>query len=226
MHREPQRSSTTRASIAIYLLALIVALGLIISGFLFEGENKVSNLLLSLGTELFGGVILFFIADISFNFTGVRHVAARSLVKVAEQISQSAIFSGGNSAGQLAEEGLEEDTAYEAAPAYLQVVRLPPGTHHKEGDRIPIKGDEMRFGRNRGKVDVWLGRVGKISGVHFTIRREENKFYIVDESMNGTYVHGHRLQEKQPYPLSSGTVIKVCSNTFAEFVFYAVEAIE
>ena len=56
-----------------------------------------------------------------------------------------------------------------------------------------------------------------ISNPHFSIRQEQNQYFIVDEgSTNGTFLNGVQLRPSQPAPLQPDAIIKV-GNTQLQF---------
>lgn len=71
--------------------------------------------------------------------------------------------------------------------------------------QLPIEiGREVEESRNGFRLDY-----SKVSRLHATIRRGTNGCVISDESSNGTYVNGIRLQKGQSLTLSASQSIKI-----------------
>lgn len=66
------------------------------------------------------------------------------------------------------------------------------------------------FGRNAHAVDFHLGNIARLSNVHFYIwLGEDGNLMIRDNSTNGTWCNGSRLERGQNYMLSQGDEITV-----------------
>ncbi|KAL6944943.1 hypothetical protein ACO0QE_002385 [Hanseniaspora vineae] len=80
-----------------------------------------------------------------------------------------------------------------------QVYREPSSVKHK-----------WSFGRNPHAVDFHLGDIARLSNVHFYIwLGEDGNLMIRDNSTNGTWCNGSKLERGQNYMLSQGDEITV-----------------
>lgn len=78
------------------------------------------------------------------------------------------------------------------------------------GVQYAISDRHVTFGSDQNLCDEVIPNDRYISGKHFTIVKESDAFYIVDEqSRNGTSVNGQRIQPGQRVPLANSVFITV-----------------
>jgi len=94
------------------------------------------------------------------------------------------------------------------AIAYLNVL---VAREDRTGGKIEIYNNRTSLGRDPKVTDVQLYHLddeSSVSSLHCTIFYEQGKFYITDDnSTNGTFVNGKRLDANQPMELPDGAEI-------------------
>lgn len=88
----------------------------------------------------------------------------------------------------------------------------------KTGERIAIRGNSFRIGKERGKVDYCISDNTSISRCHVQIVRKGADYYIVDmNSTNYTFVNGVKAVPNQETPLKNHANVRLADEDF-EFV--------
>jgi Mg-chelatase subunit ChlD len=90
-----------------------------------------------------------------------------------------------------------------------KLLKYPP-----DGTEYPITGRQVSFGSEPTLCDVHIPNDQYISGKHFSIVKEADSFYVVDEnSRNGTALNrqDYRLPPGQRIPLANGSYLYVGS---------------
>jgi pSer/pThr/pTyr-binding forkhead associated (FHA) protein len=128
-------------------------------------------------------------------------------------------MSGQDEDAKLVDIGIEdlESGTFEMPPAAATAVRvttvgLEEIDHRGEKRLHRIVTVEFRIGRHL-ECNLVLHDDGQVSRRHARIRRNEDACVIEDnESINGTFVNGRKLE--QPYSLQPGDRIKIGSREF------------
>lgn len=104
---------------------------------------------------------------------------------------------------------LRTERPEEEAPAWLEVVR-----GGCSGMRFPVWADRpVNVGRSSGRSQIVLSGHPEISGLHFRLLYAPQKagFYVIDESVNGLYYQGIRLEKGKKYKVLPGDQLGVGS---------------
>lgn len=78
--------------------------------------------------------------------------------------------------------------------------------------KFVVDKDVFLIGKKLGSVDGVITFNKTISRVHCKINRTPTGYTVTDlESVNGTYINGHRLESNQAVPLSDGDVLRLAN---------------
>lgn len=99
----------------------------------------------------------------------------------------------------------------EAAPAASMswLIRI------KTNERIPIRKDVFRIGKNNGSVDYFVADNAAVSRNHADILFRDGKYYIQDNnSTNHTYLNGKLIPGNTPSELKDGYSVSLANELF------------
>lgn len=93
-------------------------------------------------------------------------------------------------------------------------------TRMKSGERVTIKKQLFRIGKERIKVDYCIPDNNSISRNHADIVYKNESYYIIDQnSTNYTFVNGRKINPNQEVKLSDNDTIKLSDEEFSFRVF-------
>lgn len=88
----------------------------------------------------------------------------------------------------------------------------------KTGERVAVRGNSFRIGKERGKVDYCISDNTSISRCHAQIIRKGTDYYIVDmNSTNYTFVDGVKAVPNQETHLKNHAAVRMADEDF-EFI--------
>lgn len=88
----------------------------------------------------------------------------------------------------------------------------------KTGERVAVRGNSFRIGKERGKVDYCISDNTSISRCHAQIIRKGSDYYIVDmNSTNYTFVDGVKAVPNQETHLKNHAAVRMADEDF-EFI--------
>lgn len=88
----------------------------------------------------------------------------------------------------------------------------------KTGERVAVRGNSFRIGKERGKVDYCISDNTSISRCHAQIVRKGSDYYIVDmNSTNYTFVDGVKAVPNQETHLKNHAAVRMADEDF-EFI--------
>ena len=134
----------------------------------------------------------------------VMFITNRKLAKLASP-AREAISKGFDQVRKTLLGGM---SAQQDAIGYLNVLIA---REDRKGGKIPIYNNRTSLGRDPKVTDVQLYQIddqSTVSSLHCTIFHERGKFFITDDnSANGTFVNGKRLNANDPFELKDGAEI-------------------
>jgi serine phosphatase RsbU (regulator of sigma subunit) len=96
--------------------------------------------------------------------------------------------------------------------AWLQVTR-----GRLQGQTIQLPRVELVLGRDKDEAHVVISIQEIVSRKHATIQLIDDRYHIIDDSRNGTYINGQRIEKKVPVPLRINDRINICEEEFEAF---------
>ena len=95
----------------------------------------------------------------------------------------------------------------------------PHFVRQKTGEKIYISKDEFKIGKSKVHSDYSIENNSAISRVHVIVISRDGEYYLKDnESTNGTYVDGDRLEAGREVQLKSNMIIKFGDEDFEFFL--------
>ena len=89
----------------------------------------------------------------------------------------------------------------------------------KTGEKIYIKDEDFKIGKSQINADYTISENQAISRVHCIVRRKNGVTFIEDNnSTNGTFVDGQKLEPHKEQFLKVGSVVKLGDEEFEFFL--------
>lgn len=104
------------------------------------------------------------------------------------------------------------DDATSVAPRELYKLEIWRGQQRQAV--VSVSKEEISIGRKSAKVlsDVMLDGDPEVSRPHAVLRRDQQgKFWLTHKGKNSTVVAGRQVPQEQPYPITPGEPISICS---------------
>ena len=82
-------------------------------------------------------------------------------------------------------------------------------------DRVDINKPVFRIGKERSYVDYFVANNNAVSRIHADIINKNNCFFVKDEnSTNGTYINGNRINPNEEVQVFNGDIITFANDEF------------
>lgn len=85
---------------------------------------------------------------------------------------------------------------------------------NSDGERIDLKGSLFTIGSNAARADYCITSDKRVSRRHATVYLNEKSFYIKDNSKNGTFVNGEKLENEESVHIKDGDTITLADEEF------------